>query len=604
MTQIQRADVPKEQTWNRESVFESWEDYQAEFDAVAEKLPELAAFAGRLSESPQILLDYFNLLYPLLRRAGRLSVFLGLANAVDTSDAEAKSKAGQLSSLFGQLAATTAFAEPELLQIGDKLLTWADDNADLAIYKHYFDNLLRQKQHSQSPEVEKLLGMVQDVFAGPFQTYGELVNTDLKFPNASDSQGIEHRVVQAIVPPTGIKNPDRVLRKDAWEKFADGHRSVENTLASNLITNMKQQVFMARTRGYDSVLDSQLAPSNLPTQVFHTLVDTFEANVPVWHRYWEAKRKALKVDKIHPYDIWAPITDNAPTISYEQAIDYIATGLEPLGDDYVSVLRKGAIEDRWVDYAQNEGRTQGAFASASYDCHPFIFNTFDGSLTSMSVLAHELGHAMHSYWMDQHQPEVYNGYFADGTSASAAETASNFHQAMVRAYLMEAKADDKDFQLALIDEAMFNFHRYFFVMPTLARFEKECYERLENNQPLNAKILNEITSRLFGEGYGNTMSDEPERTATNWMQYQHVYVPFYTFQYSVGLSAAHALAGNILDGKPNAPENYKRFIGAGWSHYAPDLFKLAGVDMTQAEPVEQTFAVLNGLVERLEDLVS
>ena len=603
MTELKWTDVPKEQTWNRESVFESWDDFQAEFDAVAEKIPSLAKFSGRLSDSPQVLLDYFNLLYPLLRRAGRLSVFLGLANAVDTSDAVAKSKAGQLSSLFGQIAATTAFAEPEMLQIGETLLTWADENDDLAIYKHYFDNLLRQKPYSQTPEVERLLGMVQDVFAGPFQTYGELVNTDLKFPKAKDSQGIEHRVAQAIVPPTGIKNPDRVLRKDAWEKFADGHKGVENTLASNLITNMKQQVFMARARGYDSVLDSQLVPSNLPTQVFHTLVDTFEANISVWHRYWEAKRKALKVDTLHPYDIWAPITDNPPNISYEQAIDFISTGLEPMGDDYVSVLRKGALEDRWVDYAQNEGRAQGAFASASYDCHPFIFNTFDGSLTSMSVLAHELGHAMHSYWMDMHQPEVYNGYFADGTSASAAETASNFHQAMVRAYLMDAKADDKHFQLALIDEAMFNFHRYFFVMPTLARFEKECYERLENNQPLNAEILNEITSRLYGEGYGDTMTDDPQRTATNWMQYQHVYVPFYTFQYSVGLSAAHALAGNILDGQPNAAENYKRFIGAGWSQYAPDLFKLAGVDMTQAEPVEQTFAVLEGLVERLEALV-
>ncbi|GAB5491195.1 MAG: oligoendopeptidase F [Phototrophicaceae bacterium] len=603
MTQIQRADVPQEQTWNRESVFASWDDFKAEVKAIAEKIPDLAKYSGHLGDSPDALLDYFNDFYPLRRRMGRLEVFVGLANAVDTSDTEAKSQAMQVASLFSQLAGVTAFAEPELLEIGDTLLQWAKDNDDLAVYKHYFDNILRQKQYSQSPEIEKILGTLGEVFAGPYQTYGELVSTDLKFPPAQDSQGQSQRVAQAIVPPTGIKSADRILRKDAWEKFADGHRSVENTLASNLITNMKQHVFLSRTRGYESVLEAQLSPSNLPMKVFHTLVDTFEANQPVWHRYWEAKRKALKVDSLHPYDIWAPITDNPPQISYEQAIDYISAGLEPMGEDYVSVLRKGALEDRWVDYAQNEGRTQGAFASASYDCHPFIFNTFDGSLTAMSVLAHELGHAMHSYWMNEHQPEVYNGYFANGMSASVAETASNFHQAMTRAYLMDTQTDDKDFQLALIDEAMFNFHRYFFVMPNLARFEKECYARLENNESLNAKIFNEMSSRLFGEGYGDTMTDDPERTATNWMQYQHVYVPYYSFQYSVGLSASHALSANILSGQDNAPENYKKFLGAGWSYDAPDLFTLAGVDMTQADPVEQTFAVLDGLVQRLEELV-
>ena len=190
MTILKRADVPKEQTWNRESVFESWDEYQAEYDAIAAKIPELADYKGRLSESPDTLVEYFDLLYPLRRRMGRLSVFIGLATAVDTSDKVAKSQAGQLNTLFGQFAATTAFATPELLSIGETLLEWADSDERLTIYKHHFDNLLRQKKHIQSPEVERLLGMLQDAFSGAFNTYGELVNSDLTFPDATDSQGI------------------------------------------------------------------------------------------------------------------------------------------------------------------------------------------------------------------------------------------------------------------------------------------------------------------------------------------------------------------------------------------------------------------------------
>jgi oligoendopeptidase F len=356
-------------------------------------------------------------------------------------------------------------------------------------------------------------------------------------------------------------------------------------------------------RGYDSVLESRLAPANLPLTIFHNLIDTFKANLPVWHRYWEVKRKVLGVDELHPYDIWAPIVTDEPKVSYQQAVDWICAALEPLGVDYVKILRRGCLEERWVDWAQNEGRGQGAFASFAYDTHPFVFNTFNERLMAMSVLAHELGHAMHSYLMNVNQPEIYNGG-TTGASSAVAETASNFHQAMVRAYLMKAKSDDRTFQLALIDEAMFNFHRYFFIMPTLARFEQEVYARAEKDQPLNATIFNEIMSGFFAEGYGDTMSDDPERTATTWGQFLHLYMPFYSFQYSVGISAAHALAeDDILAGEAGAAGRYLDFLSAGWSHYAPNLFKLAGVDMTEPQPVIKTFGVLEKLVDRLESLI-
>lgn len=603
-TPLKRGDIAREQTWNRESVFASWEAFQSELDAIMALLPALEQFTGTLGDSPETLLNYLEAYTRLRRRAYRLATYTNLATAVDTTDAEAKAKRGQVMGLLGKLNAATAFAEPELLKLDEQLLAWAVQESRLTIYTQYFSNLLRQKQHKLSPDVEKVLGLLADPFGGTFQTYRELVNTDMKFPQALDSAGSVHPVAQAIVPPTGIQSHDRTLRRSAWESFCDMHRAMENTLASNLITSVKQNVFLARVRGYGSVLESRLDAANLPLAVFHTLIDTFKANLPVWHRYWAAKRKALGVDQLHPYDIWAPLVDDAPRISYAQAVEWICTGLEPLGADYVDILRRGATDERWVDYAQNAGRMQGAFASSAYDTHPFVFNTFDGSLMAMSVLAHELGHAMHSYLMNVHQPEIYNGFMATGASSSVAETASNFHQAMVRAHLMRAKADDRSFQLALIDEAMFNFHRYFFIMPTLARFEYEVYARAERDQPLNAAVLNQIMREMFAEGYGDTMTDDPERTATTWGQFLHLYMPFYTFQYSVGISAAHALAEGILDGKPGAVERYLGMLRAGWSQYAPDLFTQAGVDMTQPEPIEKTFGVMAKLVERLETLVS
>jgi oligoendopeptidase F len=599
---LKRKDVLKEQTWNAEILFESLAALQAEFDAISAGLPELTAFAGRLGAGPAVLVDWFDTFATYNRRVSRLFVYLNMATAVDNSDHDAKAKLGQAGGLAGKFGAAIAFAEPEMQALGETLMQWAEEEPRLAIYKHYFDDLLRQKKHTRSAEVEAVLGLLQDPFGNVRQTASELANTDLKFADAVDSEGMVHPVMQAVPPPTGIQSPDRERRRTAWERFSDGYLSMQNTLASNYITSVKQQVFTARVRGYDSVLEARLAPYNVPLSVFHNLIDTFQANLSTWHRYWAVKRKILGVDRLHPYDVWAPIVDNDPVVSYKQAVDWIWAGMAPLGDDYVSVMRRGCLQDRWVDYAPNSGKMQGAFANAAYDSIPYVFTSYNDTLMAMSILAHELGHAMHSYLMDQNQPEIYNGY--RGVSSSVAETASNFNQALTRAYLREAKADDTVLQIALIDEALFNFHRYFFQMPTLARFELEVFTRAQQDQPLNADILNGIMRDLFAAGYGDTMSDDPDRTAITWAQFGHLYMPFYTFQYSVGISAAHALADDVLAGVNNAAENYVEFLSAGGSLYSMDLFKLAGVDMSTPEPVEKTFGVLADMVERLEQLAT
>lgn len=603
---LERKDVPQESKWNDKAVFASWDEWKTEAEALKSDLPQLSTFEDKLDQGPIVLADWLELVASLDRRLMRLWSYAYMANAVDANDMAAKENLGQVMGLYARFKAASAFAEPAMLQLGETLMAWTKEESRLTPYEHYFDNLLRQMAHRRSAEVEEILGMVREPFSQTGNTASELTDLELKFADALDSQGQNHPVIQATVPRS-LQDADRKLRRTAWENYYDGYLGLKNTLASNYITSVKQNVFLARVRGYSSVLEAQLAPYNMPVEVFHNLLDTYKANITTWHRYWEVKRKVLGVDKLHPHDIWAPIVwdpivGNQPAVPYREGVDMICEGMAPLGDEYVAVMRRGCLEDGWVDYAPNAGKAKGAASGPGYDTPPFIYTSYDDSLMAMSTLAHELGHSMHTYLTDVTQPHIYNDVFA--LSMSAAETASNFNQALVRAHLMQTRADDPVFQMALVDEAMSNFHRYFFIMPTLARFEFEVYTRAEQDKPLSADILNDLMAGLYAEGYGDTMADDRERTAITWAQFGHLYVPYYTFQYSIGISAAHALADQVLAGSNAAVDSYLNFLKAGNSLYTMDLFKLAGVDMAKPDVVEKTFDVLSDLVDRLDSLAS
>jgi len=603
MSVLQRKDVPVEQTWNEEKVDPTWKEWQVEFEIAHVEQKKLAELKGTFEQGPQRLAEWFEQYNRQYQRVMRLSDYAWMQVTVDANDGEAKGYLGQADNLWAQFSAAIAFVEPEILLLGEVVLEWAKTYHPLADYEHYFDNILRRKPHKRSQEVEELMGMLTEPFAGVANTISELTNTDLKFAKAVDSGGHEHPVLNATITPTGIQSKDVMQRKSAWENYADGYLSMENTLATGYITNLKQWLFKARVRGYDSVLELRLAPSNTPVEVFHTLIDTFKNNLHIWHRYWDVKRRILKQDELHPYDVWAPIVKDSPAISYYQAVDWICEALKPLGDEYATVMRKGCLEDRWADWAPNIGKRQGAASSAMVENKPpFLYISYDDTVLAMSVLAHELGHSMHSYSTYHNVAPVYNGY--DKISSTVTETASNFHQAMLRSYLKEIKGDDPEFQIAMLDEAIFNFHRYFFTMPTLGRLEFEVCSRLQDGKPVTTQDLKSLTKEYFAEGYGDTMTDDPERTAITWAQYSHLYYPFLTFQYSVGISAATALASQVRAGKKDAAESYVAFLKSGSSLYTMDLFKLAGVDMTSPAPVEAAFKVLSDMVDQLETLAT
>jgi oligoendopeptidase F len=593
-----RAEAAREHTWDVDSIFASDAEWEAELEAVKEELPGLSRFRGRLGDSAQALADYLRASEQVLRRVGKVAVYGTLGYAADTKDQAAVARSDRARSLYARALAATAFAEPEMLALGEGTLhQWTREEPRLATYAHYFDQLLRRAEHVRSAEVEELLRQVQEPFGAASATHGVLANADLTFRPAREETGAPVDIAQGNIGAL-LTHGDRLVRRGAWESYADAHLAMKNTLANCLAAGVKQNVFLARARGYESALHAALSPNQIPVAVFHNLVETYRRHLPTWHRYWSLRRRALGYDTLHVYDIKAPLTAQTPAVPYAQAVEWIAEGMRPLGDEYVSVLRRGATEGRWVDKYPNEGKRQGAFSSGAPGTHPFILMSYNDDLSGLSTLAHELGHSLHSYYSWQTQPFVYSRY-----SLFVAEVASNFNQALVRAHLLETHTDP-DFQIALIEEAMSNFHRYFFVMPTLARFELEIHRRVERGDALTAQSLLSLMADLLGEGYGDEVEIDADRTGSAWMQFpSHMYANFYVFQYATGISGAHALAERVLAGEPGAAERYLSFLKAGGSLYPLDALKQAGVDLSTPEPVERTFAVLSRMVDRLENLL-
>jgi len=601
-----RKDVPVEHTWDAESIFPDDAAWSAEYEAVSKDLSTLAKFSGHLGDSSAILAEWFAESESIRVRAGKVTLYASLRYSVDTTDQTAIALNDRGRGLAARVASAVSFEEPELLAIGfEKLRSWTGQEPRLRIYRHYLDRLEKRAAHVRSAEVEELLSMLNDPFQTSSATHRILTDADLKYAPARNEAGETFEMTQGTTN-TLRTHPDRTIRRTSFENYADAFLAFRNTMANCLAAGVKQDVFQARAAHYASSLEAALIPNYIPLDVFHNLIKTFRANLPTWHRYWDVRKQALGYDKLYVYDEKAPLTNARPRVEYKQAVDWICDGLKPLGNEYVDVARHGMQEHRWVDKYPNRGKRSGAFTTGAYGTHPFICMSFHNDLFSMSTLAHELGHAMHGYYTQKTQPYVYRSY-----GRFLAETASNFNQAMVRAWLLnnppplKTEESNIEFQISVIEEAMSNFHRYFFIMPTLARFELEIHERVERGQALTSKNMTDLLADLFSEGYGNDVIVDHDRVGITWAQFAtHLYSNFYVFQYATGISGAHALAQNILDGKPNAVQKYLNFLSTGGSEYPLEALKHAGVDLTTPTPVETTFGILAGYVDRLKELTS
>ena len=597
VTLRRRSEIPVEHTWDVESVFAGDAEWAAERARVQALIPELERFRGELGEGPEALVEFLAASERVSRALDRLAVYATMRSAVDSSDEPAAALADQARGLGAQLQAATAFAQPELLAVGvDTLRRWVAEHEPLRVYAHWVELLAARAPHVRSAEVEEVLGLAGEPLESAATIHGVLSSSELHFRPAVGGDGVEHEVAHGVHQEL-IGSQDRELRRSAWESYTDAHLAGARTMAACLATGVKRDVFLARARRYRDSLDAALTPNHIPTQVFHNVIDAFRDHAGTWHRYWRLRRRALGVDVLREYDTRAPL---APRVNVEfgRAVDWISEGMAPLGEDYVADLRRGVLEERWVDVYPNRGKRQGAFSLGRPDTRPFIFMSYGDSLFSMSTLAHELGHSMHNLLTSRTQPYVYSRY-----GLFLAEVASNFNQALVRAHLL-ARETDPAVQVALIEEAMGNFHRYLLVMPTLSRFELEIHGRVERGEPLTAEGLTELMADLLADAYGGEVEMDRRRSGILWAQFStHLYRNFYPFQYSTGIAAAQALADGVLAEGEAGAERYRRFLSAGGSMYPIDALRLAGVDMSTREPLDKGFAALARYVDRLEALL-
>jgi len=597
-----RVDVPAEKKWNIETVFPSVDAWETEFARAGGLLGGFAEHAGRLGESPGMLASALARRMEVGLAVRKLGLYASMQRAGDTGDQNAAALASRAGGLSARFASATAFYEPELLALDPSTLRkWTAETPALTIYAHYFDTLARRRDHVRSEEVEALLAQVAEPLSALGTAAGVLTDADMKFAPVSSPFGAAYEVAQGTIADL-LRHEDQRVRKAAWESYADGHLAVKNTLAACLSGRVKQSVFQSRARRYPSALEASLAPNAIPREVFDTLLATFQANLPIWHRYWGLLKKGLGVETLYCCDVPAdavpaPMPKTETPISFAEATDTICTGMAPLGTEYVQAMRRGLEQDRWVDREPNIGKGSGAFSSGMPGTSPFIMMNYRDDLFSVSTLAHELGHSMHSYLTWQSQPPIYSGY-----SLFVAEVASNFDQALVRGHLLDT-VTDRDQILAIIEEAISNFHRYLFVMPILARFELDCHEKIEQGEALTADGMGATLAGFFNEGYGGLVEIDEARIGITWAQFSHLYSPFYVYQYATGISAANALAEDVrAEGAP-AAERYLSFLKAGGSLYPLDALKLAGIDMTSPEPIQRAFGVLSKMVDRLAEIV-
>jgi oligoendopeptidase F len=595
MTLTKRAELPKEQTWSLETVFASQAEWRLALEQVRNSGTEIAAYKGRLSESGAVLFEALETANRLKLAARVMGLYPSLLSATEGNNPEYASMLGEAGAAGSVLAGASAFVKPELLSIpAEQLGALLQEEPRLERYRHSLNILQQEKAHVRQLEVEVLLAQVQDPLGASYSTSNAATDADMKFAPVGEHT-VSHTSVGELLSST-----DANLRKGAWESYADGHLALQNTLAATLQGSVKAYVFNMRARGYNSSLEMSLSKNHIPVQVFTNLLEIFKANRPTWHRYWALRKKAMG-GKLHTYDI--PIYDSpapliaSPKMTFWEASETILKGMEPLGERYNTIMRRGLFEERWVDWGQNEGKGAGAFSSGAQGTHPFIFQSWSDDMYSMSTLAHELGHSMHSYLTRVTQPTVYAEY-----GLFVAEVASNFNQAMVRAHLLK-NANSKDQKLAILEEAFSNFHRYLFVMPTLALLERELYERVERGGAISAPYLSERVNELFGEGYGGHVSIDAPRLGSAWMNFGHLYAPFYVYQYATGIAAANALAKDVLLEGEGRAAKYVQFLSAGSSDYPLEVLKIAGIDMNSPEPVERGFEVLKSMVDELEALV-
>ena len=591
-----RSEVPEEMTWNLKDMFESDQAWMAEYEAMKEFPAKIAAFQGTLARSAQDLLAWFRLQDEIELR---LSVLMGYASCKgdeDTGNSFYQDVRGKAMNVYVSIASAAAFATPEIMAIADETLDqFYAQQPELETYRRSLYQIRRRKDHILSPAEERLLASAGEMANASENIAGVFRNADQIFPDVTDSQGNVHPLTDATFVPL-LTSPDRELRRRAFETYYKQLGQYKNTIAATLDGQFKQLCFFANARHYDSTIQASLDATEVPVPVYMNLIEAVHNNLDKMYRYVALRKKLLGVDELHMYDVYTPIVADADqAISYEQAKETVLEALQVLGDDYVDLLKEG-FSNRWIDVYENVGKRSGAYSSGNSRPHPYVLLNHKDNLDCQFTLAHEMGHALHSYHSCKYQPVSTSDYVI-----FVAEVASTCNEVLLMRHLLK-KTTDKKQRAYLINHFMDQFKGTVYRQTMFAEFELAMGKMAESGQALTADALCQKYHALNKLYFGPDMVSD-DQIALEWARIPHFFYNYYVFQYATGFSAAVAIANRILKEGAPAVADYKKFLSGGCSTDPISLLKIAGVNMSSPEPVNSALALFGELVDEMEQLV-
>lgn len=591
-----RSEVPEEMTWNLKDMFESDQAWMAEYEAMKEFPAKIAAFQGTLARSAQDLLAWFRLQDEIELRLGVLMGYASCKGDEDTGNSFYQDVRGKAMNVYVSIASAAAFATPEIMAIADETLDrFYAQQPELETYRRSLYQIRRRKDHILSPAEERLLASAGEMANASENIAGVFRNADQIFPDVTDSQGNVHPLTDATFVPL-LTSPDRELRRRAFETYYKQLGQYKNTIAATLDGQFKQLCFFSNARHYDSTIQASLDATEVPVSVYMNLIEAVHNNLDKMYRYVALRKKLLGVDELHMYDVYTPIVADADqAITYEQAKETVLEALQVLGDDYVDLLKEG-FSNRWIDVYENVGKRSGAYSSGNSRPHPYVLLNHKDNLDCQFTLAHEMGHALHSYHSCKYQPVSTSDYVI-----FVAEVASTCNEVLLMRHLLK-KTTDKKQRAYLINHFMDQFKGTVYRQTMFAEFELAMGKMAESGQALTADALCQKYHALNKLYFGPDMVSD-DQIALEWARIPHFFYNYYVFQYATGFSAAVAIANRILKEGAPAVADYKKFLSGGCSTDPISLLKVAGVDMSSPEPVNSALALFGELVDEMEQLV-
>lgn len=587
-----REEVSIENTWDLADLFGSDDLWETKFKETKEMFSKLETFKDTLSEGSKTLFQCLKLSDEISYEVERLYVYANMKLHQDGDNSHYQSFADMSENLIVEFSSVASFIDSEILTIPkEDLEGFLSSNLDLQLYKHYINNLLINKEHILDSKMEQVLAQVGELAQAPETIFAMFNNADLAFPTIEDEDGnhvqITHgRFIQFL------ESSNARVRRDAFKGVYDTYRSNKNMLAATFAANIKQFGFFAKMRNFKSPMHAALSANHVPISVYDNLIESVHKNLAHMHDYVSLRKKLLGLDELHMYDLYTPIVQDVDMkISYEEAWDTIIDALAPMGDEYISLLKKGR-DNRWIDVYENKGKRSGAYSWGAYGTHPYVLLNHSNNVNSMFTLAHEMGHALHTHYSNTNQPYIYADY-----TIFVAEVASTVNEALLIQYLLD-KVTDKKEKAYLINYFMEQFRGTVYRQTMFAEFEKLMHEKQQQGLALTAQSISDDYYNLVHKYHGDDIVIDKE-IEMEWARIPHFYTPFYVYQYATGFSAAIAISQRILNEGESAVKEYTEFLKGGSSKHPLDLLKIAGVDMSSPEPITQALKVFGGLIKEL-----